>query len=321
MPPTLPAWFTCNAAALDAAIAELCAQIPDLDDLVLDATKHGRKLRSAVSLELPRWLGWPFSDSQRKGSIRDLARIELLHAASCILDDVIDGDRVRRGVPAFFVRNGLPQAILTALVMLTSAFDQTPTAMTSDELIRATQATIIGEAWDTFLSAASPLSTDEALTKYFAKTTPYFALAHQLVARYCGRSELECRAARDYGYYVGAFYQAANDYYDWFHIPPTARGHDDNPVLLTFSVPMALLARRISTYHSSLGKPTARRALSALADIMRSEGIDADARAIVAELKAKAIRALPSDHCPDDLQGFLDAVDSPMFWSYSYVAN
>ncbi len=322
-PPLLPTWFRQNALEVDLDIATVCSRAGALAPLLVDATRHGRKLRSCLSIQLLHWLGWQISNDRRRNLLRDLARVEVLHAASCILDDVIDGDKVRRGIPVFHVRNGLPQAILTALSMLTLAFhsDSAEEATTQD-LIHATHETVLGEAWDTFLGAATPGSSpDVAIRAYLAKTTPYFALAHELVARHCARDDADRAAARNYGHFLGAFYQAANDYYDWFHIPPSVRGQANNNVLLTFSIPLALLARKTGTYHALLGTSVPRRELSVLADLMRSEGVDSDTSMLVANFRAQALAFFPSNSIPHDLASFLGAVDSPLFWSYSYATQ
>jgi len=49
--------------------------------------------------------------------------IELAHAASLVHDDIIDEDKERRGKPAFYIKKGIANAILTGHKMLIAGFN------------------------------------------------------------------------------------------------------------------------------------------------------------------------------------------------------
>ncbi|MEK6846308.1 MAG: polyprenyl synthetase family protein, partial [Nanoarchaeota archaeon] len=68
--------------------------------LIQSATSMGRKLRSTLALRYVDWQGFP-KDEYYQHLLSGLATIELLHSASCIIDDIIDGDIVRRGIASF----------------------------------------------------------------------------------------------------------------------------------------------------------------------------------------------------------------------------
>lgn len=66
----------------------------------------GKRLRAQLALSACAALGCPEEDA-----VRWAAACELLHNASLILDDLQDGDRLRRGQPALWVRAGRRQAL------------------------------------------------------------------------------------------------------------------------------------------------------------------------------------------------------------------
>ena len=98
-------WLTKYQEQLADALEELATREHALSFLIRDAVAHGRKIRSVLALNLLSWKGWCVPRDQEQTMFDDLARVELLHSASCIIDDIIDGDTVRRGLPSFHVRN------------------------------------------------------------------------------------------------------------------------------------------------------------------------------------------------------------------------
>lgn len=107
-------WLADYQDQLNEALDSLANQQQDFSPLISDAVIRGRKIRSVLALQYAKWQGWKVSANNRDFMMMDLARVELIHSGSCIIDDLIDGDNQRRGLPAFHVRHGLPQAHLTA---------------------------------------------------------------------------------------------------------------------------------------------------------------------------------------------------------------
>jgi geranylgeranyl diphosphate synthase type I len=73
----------------------------------------GKRLRARLALGAVEALG-----GDRQAAIPWAAACELLHNATLLHDDVQDGDRVRRGATATWVRHGLAQAINAGDLML-----------------------------------------------------------------------------------------------------------------------------------------------------------------------------------------------------------
>lgn len=68
----------------------------------------GKMLRSRAALRLAPTLGLPEHEMVFRA-----AAVELCHAASLLHDDVIDGGRLRRHAPSFWVQHGVSGSILT----------------------------------------------------------------------------------------------------------------------------------------------------------------------------------------------------------------
>ncbi|MBL9027280.1 MAG: polyprenyl synthetase family protein [Myxococcales bacterium] len=73
----------------------------------------GKRLRARLALAAARTLRASWTDA-----IPWAAAVELLHNATLVHDDVQDGDRMRRGRPALWVRHGVPQALNAGNFML-----------------------------------------------------------------------------------------------------------------------------------------------------------------------------------------------------------
>lgn len=73
----------------------------------------GKRLRARLALAASRTLRAPWTDA-----IPWAAAVELLHNATLAHDDVQDGDRMRRGRPALWVRHGIAQALNAGNFML-----------------------------------------------------------------------------------------------------------------------------------------------------------------------------------------------------------
>ncbi|MEN8216349.1 MAG: polyprenyl synthetase family protein [Pseudomonadota bacterium] len=88
-----------------------------LHPILTEATQQGRRFRSLLLLVTNTGVGGDWRDAI------DLAcAIELLHKASLIHDDLIDGDSLRRGMPTFWKTQGEKQAIIVGDVLIGLAF-------------------------------------------------------------------------------------------------------------------------------------------------------------------------------------------------------
>ena len=96
-------------------------QIPslpaELQTMLIDAVMQGRRFRPLLLLIVNKGVGGKWRAAM------DLAcTIELLHKASLIHDDLIDGDTLRRGVPTFWKRHSPKHAIIAGDLLIGAAF-------------------------------------------------------------------------------------------------------------------------------------------------------------------------------------------------------
>lgn len=143
--------------------------------------------------------------------------VELVHNASLLQDDVIDGDRLRRGRPALWTVYGIPAAILAgdALFFLaTQVLLEAGGALAATGLAQlnaAVQDLIDGEYADvTFQDRPSvPLADVQAMAQ--AKTGALIAAACSLGALAGGADDERASRLGAFGAHVGAAFQLTDD--------------------------------------------------------------------------------------------------------------
>ena len=107
-------------AAVRRLMAEVMAEtvlrklIPDCQSLL----GNGKMLRSRLLIRVGTAAGVAPSTLHHAA-----AAVELIHAASLLHDDVIDGGFLRRNLPTFWSEKGVPGAILVGDLMLFKALD------------------------------------------------------------------------------------------------------------------------------------------------------------------------------------------------------
>lgn len=82
------------------------------------SSRMGKAVRPAFAVVCARAVGGESADA-----VSAAVAVELTHDFSLLHDDVMDGDRLRRGRPATWVVFGVSQAVLVGDVLLTSAMD------------------------------------------------------------------------------------------------------------------------------------------------------------------------------------------------------
>jgi len=95
-----------------------------LDKKILSLLNNGKRLRPLVEILSFKTstMGKEPSNLYQK-ALEGTVCIELAHNASLIFDDIIDNDKKRRGKTAFYIKEGLPNALLTGQKMLAIGLD------------------------------------------------------------------------------------------------------------------------------------------------------------------------------------------------------
>ena len=192
--------------AIDDAPAPVCALVGRT------LAARGKRLRPALLLAAAR-IFEPPGELQ----VRIAAVLELVHQASLVHDDVLDGGRVRHGEPAMNARSGNVVAVLVGDYLLAQAFRWLALAGSAPALDRLTEAarrTCEGELLQTL--ARGDLGIDEAfyLRAIEGKTAALFAAACELGGALSGADRSDCETLGTCGRAFGMAFQIADDCLD-----------------------------------------------------------------------------------------------------------
>ena len=160
-----------------------------------------------------------------------IACIELIHAASLIIDDLpcMDNDSIRRGKISTFVKFGKHEAILISLYMVSESVRLITNALTNKSLNRCQllinewcnllgKNLVLGQLLDLKTEASEyfniPVNTNnfnDLLIKY--KTCSLFSFSFLLGALYAG-IEFDVEDFKTMGQHFGMLFQLVDDYTD-----------------------------------------------------------------------------------------------------------
>lgn len=170
---------------------------------------NGRMLRSRLAFRVGPASGIPV-----KTLTHAAAAVELIHSASLLHDDVIDGGYLRRGAPAFWVERGIPGAILLGDLMLFKALSllaEVGDARLVPEVVELTGEVCEAESEQELVLRGRISDWDTCVRIARRKTGALFAF----IGYTCGgKDDALCAALREAGYAVGTAYQLADDILD-----------------------------------------------------------------------------------------------------------
>jgi octaprenyl-diphosphate synthase len=165
--------------------------------LLLSASYAGRKDRSAIRLA---------------------AVVELLHSATLIHDDVIDGADTRRGRPSANSKWGNHRSVLTGDWLYMQSFQmalEERNFRILDILIDLTQKMVEGELIQLAKIGRIDVTEEDALRLATYKTACLFSGCARLGAVLGGLRGAEEQALADYGRYAGLAFQLVDDLLDF----------------------------------------------------------------------------------------------------------
>jgi len=169
----------------------------------------GKMLRSRLAFRVG-----PAADVSHRTLLYASAAVEMIHAASLLHDDVIDGGYLRRGVPTFWVERGVPGAILVGDLMLFKALDivsEVEEGHLTRKLIKMTGEVCDAESEQELVLRNSEPNWDNCVKIARRKTGALFAFS----AYACGGDDQQLsNALCESGYMIGTAYQLADDILD-----------------------------------------------------------------------------------------------------------
>ncbi|HKG54136.1 MAG TPA: polyprenyl synthetase family protein [Anaerolineales bacterium] len=178
----------------------------------------GKRIRPTLGLLVGNMLGAPEEKLITLG-----ASVELLHTATLVHDDLIDGALLRRGIPTLNARWSPAATVLTGdflfarAAKLAAETDYLPLM----KLFADTLATIVNGELTQMFSARGVIERDNYYQRIYAKTASLFEMASHAASMVATEDE-ETRATMSvFGYEVGMAFQIVDDILDFTGDPST----------------------------------------------------------------------------------------------------
>lgn len=183
-----------------------------MSDAVLSG---GKRLRPLLGLQVARALG-----TDPAGCLPHLAAVEVLHAASLIVDDLpsMDNAAIRRSKPAAHLQYGESIVILAAVALITLSIRlaETESQATNAQAVRQFKTMLLSAFGRGGLIAGQELDLTKkgSMEVRYAKTTPLFELACGAGLVCLGLEEAERDSIIRFGRSYGRAFQALDDFVD-----------------------------------------------------------------------------------------------------------
>ena len=169
----------------------------------------GKMLRAKLTLTIGTASG-----AQRDDLIRAAAAVEMVHAASLLHDDVVDGGMLRRGAPTFWQEKSVSGAILLGDLMVCKAvqmLEEIENRRLGGLLVRMSAEMCDAEVEQELVTRGAPGDWDKSVSMIRRKTGSLFAFA---AAAADGINGPRADALMEAGYQLGTAFQMADDLMD-----------------------------------------------------------------------------------------------------------
>ncbi len=238
------------------------------------------------------------------------AAVELLHMATLVHDDVLDGAALRRGRPTVFAEGGRLAATTTGDLLFSRAFAELTSTGSPDAvrwLSEASSALARGELMQRADAWSAEVTPERYLERCRLKTASLFCASCQLGALFGGRAELADPLCR-FGEGIGLAFQVLDDVLD-VSGPLERTGKPRGTDLLDGTVTLPLiLARAHDPSLSQLGRDLTPRQAEEICDRIAATGALAEARAQALEHVTRAKGSLGSLDLPPQRREALELV-------------
>lgn len=190
---------------------------PDLDAALEQLlASGGKRIRPTLALLTGGMLG-----ADPKRIIILAAAIEMLHTATLVHDDLIDGSLVRRGLPTLNARWTAGATVLTGDYVFARAAQlaaQTGSLPLMENFARTLMTIVSGEITQLFRTSHR-LDREEYLARIYAKTASLFELAAEAPAMLSGSPPDIVAGMKEFGYNIGLAFQIVDDVLDFVADP------------------------------------------------------------------------------------------------------
>lgn len=172
----------------------------------------GKRVRPTLGLLVGNMLNAPLEKLVTLG-----AAVELLHTATLVHDDLIDGSLLRRGTPTLNARWSPPATVLTGDFLFARAAKLAADTdhMPLMKLFSETLAIIVNGELTQMFTSRGLISRDNYYNRIYAKTASLFEMTARAAAMVSPASDDTIEAMRDFGYQIGMAFQIVDDILDF----------------------------------------------------------------------------------------------------------
>jgi octaprenyl-diphosphate synthase len=169
----------------------------------------GKMLRAKLTLTIGAVSGAKYDDL-----VRAAAAVEMVHAASLLHDDVVDGGILRRGAPAFWKEKSISGAILLGDLMICKAvqmLEEIENRRLGGMLVNLSAEMCDAEVEQELITRGVPGDWEKSVSMIRRKTGSLFAFAANAADSAPGK---RADALLEAGYQIGTAFQMADDLMD-----------------------------------------------------------------------------------------------------------
>lgn len=205
------------ASALERFETEFIASLDAAESAGHPALKASRLLSGKRLRPLLHLLAQGAADPERPPEPGAAVLIELLHIASLLHDDVVDGTDRRRGLKSLNAAEGNRFSVLSGDYLMAKALSLAlgfPDPIVTPALSRALLVMTAAELKQALSGGAAVVSESEVLEIAYGKTACLMETACELGGRLAGADEGRVRALGRFGRHFGLAYQIRDDIQD-----------------------------------------------------------------------------------------------------------
>lgn len=251
--------------------------------------------------------------------LRAAVAVELVHSATLVHDDVLDGSPLRRGRPTVVAVGGRLPATATGDLLFSRAFAELAQSRSVDSvrvLSRASSELASGELMQR-ADAFTAVAIERYLERCRLKTAVLFRAACELGAIEGGAYDGRVQALAAFGEQIGLAFQLLDDILD-VSGPPVRTGKPQGADLLdgTVNLPLIIARERDPELHSvDLRAVTDAQTAAEICARIAATGALGDARRRALDLVARAKGMLPG--LPEPQQSALERIADAVVERYS----
>jgi geranylgeranyl pyrophosphate synthase len=276
---------------LGAAEARLTSLLDSNESLISEICHYlidggGKRLRPLFILLVYRACGG--SDRKVDDAIDAAIALELIHSATLLHDDIIDGGLLRRGKPSAFARFGAAPSLVAGDFLFCRAFELC--GRFEERLVRtAAQACIQlteGEVMEGRMRNNAIATLEDYMAVITRKTASLFAAGGRVASDLAGGSAKTIKAMDQLGLALGRAFQMVDDLLDV--IGPEERigkpvGSDLREGIISLPVVLGVQANSVLPADFRAGTPVTGPVLERALAAMREPSLLARGRALAAE--------------------------------------